>query len=515
MTFVTLYLLPCIINNRNTASEERLLDIILIVIDTLRHDFVGSYGMQSVTTPSMDRLAARGWSFHRAFAGSFPTIPNRTDIMTGRYGGPFHAWKPLEFDLETLPAVLADYGYATQLIHDTPHLVNGGHAFDFPFHAWSFIRGAEVDRPLVTDRLEFLPHWKFDPVFDDYYPRDEQRILREHRALTTYTRANRRRANEEEWNCARLYTTASEFLEENRSRDNFFLWVDCFDPHGPDDCPTEYVKLYDDTPGYDGSIDPRAFCGEVFNNPKLSDAARKRLRALYAGKVTFMDRWLGTFLDTLERTGLDRNTAVILTSDHGTNYDDREDHPFGKTGTVSEHEAHVPLIVAGPGIPHGEGDALVQPQDLFATIASLAGSAFAGDRESYDLGALMSSGEIGRREIALTGANVSRWPQLGLENVLFSAFTREWRLGFTADPARSELMRIGTNENVARSNPDVVTALRGKALAEISRRGLDETLSRWLESGGRDEFPSDYRTSDIRPVPNAWDPYFKRLYLGR
>ena len=131
------------------------MNIALIVIDTLRYDYIGANGNTYIETPNIDRFAAQAWAFDRAFCASFPTIPYRTDVITGQYGGPFHPWQPLRHERQTLPSTLAERGYATQLIHDTPHLVNGGHNFDWPFHAWTFIRGAEVDRDWIDDSVVY------------------------------------------------------------------------------------------------------------------------------------------------------------------------------------------------------------------------------------------------------------------------------------------------------------------------------------------------------------------------
>ena len=77
------------------------MNIVLLVIDTLRYDYIGANGNDWIRTPNLDALAAGSLVFDRAFAGSFPTIPHRTDVMTGRYGGPFHPWMPLRFDVVT------------------------------------------------------------------------------------------------------------------------------------------------------------------------------------------------------------------------------------------------------------------------------------------------------------------------------------------------------------------------------------------------------------------------------
>lgn len=79
------------------------MNIILVIIDTLRYDYIGANGNDWIRTPNLDSLARRSWVFDRAFASSYPTIPHRTDVITGRSGDPFHPWMPLRFDVPTLP----------------------------------------------------------------------------------------------------------------------------------------------------------------------------------------------------------------------------------------------------------------------------------------------------------------------------------------------------------------------------------------------------------------------------
>ena len=148
------------------------LSVILVVIDTLRYDFVGANGNPWVHTPTLDGLARRGVTFDRCYAGSFPTIPCRWELLTGRAhpeGLPFHPWRPLEWGVPTVPDALREAGYVTALLCDTPHLINHGYGFDRPFHAWDLIRGQEVDR-ISTEPLTAadLPppearHWRGAP----------------------------------------------------------------------------------------------------------------------------------------------------------------------------------------------------------------------------------------------------------------------------------------------------------------------------------------------------------------
>jgi arylsulfatase A-like enzyme len=479
------------------------MNIVLVVIDTLRYDHVGAHGNSWIRTPNMDRLAAESWVFDRCYVGSYPTIPHRTDVITGRYGGPFHAWQPLPFDVPTLPRALADAGYCTQLIHDTPHLVNGGHNFDWPFHAWMPVRGAEVDRPWIDASNALPSHWLPDPLFD--FVTDDPA---KHKTLVTYARANRERRTDEDWNAATLFLTASEFLKDNRSRDNFFLWVDCFDPHEPWDVPPEYAKLYADDPDYDGRVDPRAFF--VRDVTGVDPAAVERIRALYAAKVSWVDRWLGTFLDTLAETGLADNTAVILTADHGTKLG--EYGQVAKRAPVQEAEGHVPMWVHLPGGESGRSDALVQPQDVFATVANLGGADVPEGVESFDL-LVVARGERPGRSIALAGPSADRWDSGDL-TALFTAFDAEWQLEVAATPEGSALRRRGELPDITAGHSDVVERLHAAAIDEVARRGAHPALIEWLRSGGQGEIPADCPRHDHWPKPPGYTRYFNRLYLG-
>jgi arylsulfatase A-like enzyme len=482
------------------------MNIILVIIDTLRYDYVGVNGNSAIETPNLDRLGAEAWVFDNCYSASFPTIPHRTDVMTGGHGEPFHVWMPLPFEVSTLPEALARRGYATQLIHDTPHLVNGGHNFDYPFHAWTFVRGAEVDRPWITDRLTIPEHWARDPLFDQQsdaspppaYPN------RSYNPIDAYLPANRSRKRYEDWNCAKLFLAAREFLRENTTRDNFFLWLDCFDPHEPWDAPPEFVLKYDKTPGYDGRVDPRTF-GPWHNNT-FTDAATRRIRAMYAAKVSWMDHWLGLLLDALEETGLNENTAVIVTSDHGTN--DGRVNGFGKKAPPREGEAHVPLMVYAPRYGKGRCDAIVQPQDIFATVLALAGADAPLALDSHDVLAQAMGNAEPPRAIAIAGTPPAE------RDIMFTAFDGEWCLEVAARPECCRLVRMGDTRDVASENQNVIERLHALALHEYGRRGADPAIVDWLACGGAQPFPHKFKPHRFYPSPAGYEQYFRRIYHG-
>ena len=483
------------------------MNVIVIVIDTLRYDYVGAHGNDWVQTPNLDRLAAESWVFDNSYTASYPTIPHRTDAITGRHGGPFHVWQPLAFDAPALPRMLADVGYCTQLIHDTPHLVNGGHNFDWPFHAWTFVRGAEVDRPWLTDAFDWPANWAPDPLFDGLG--GELETFSYNKMVRSYARANRRREADADWNCAKLFHTAAEFLTDNAGRDNFFLWVDCFDPHEPWDAPPKFMRLYDKTDGYDGRIDPRSF---TFRNTKdLPEAAAERIAAAYAAKVSWVDHCLGELLDALDRTGLRDRTAVLLTADHGTN--DGRDGRFGKSYPVREGEAHTPFMVSMPGGGSGRSDIIVQPQDIAATVMAIAGERAPSSLDSHDVVAIARDEAEPPRAVAVAGRPSNSWHREN-QPICFSVLDGQWCLEAAAKPEQCRLVRMGELDDVASEHPDVVARLRAAGIDEIERRGADPAVVHWFRNEAAAPFPHNVRHYAGWPGPAGYYAYFGRLYDG-
>jgi arylsulfatase A-like enzyme len=139
-----------------------------------------------------------------------------------------------------------------------------------------------------------------------------------------------------------VFTRAADLLEATSEGHPFFLVVDSYDPHAPYDPPEEYASLYDDP--HDGSEPYLAFHGpsDLFSVRQLD-----RMRALYAGEVTMVDRWLGRFLEEMDRLGLFANILLILLSDHGVAHG--EHGIVGKpTLALWPEVTGVPLLVRPP-----------------------------------------------------------------------------------------------------------------------------------------------------------------------
>jgi len=84
------------------------MNIIVLVSDTFRYDYLGCNGNRWIGTEELDRFARRAVCFDRHHLSSFPTIPNRTDLFTGRFSFPFHGWQPLDRQVPVMSTLFGD-----------------------------------------------------------------------------------------------------------------------------------------------------------------------------------------------------------------------------------------------------------------------------------------------------------------------------------------------------------------------------------------------------------------------
>src|SRR3712207_3823671 len=292
------------------------MNVILVILDSLRKDHVGAYGNDRIRTPNLDALAEESLRFTRAYPESIPTLPARRAIHTGLRTWPFRDWTPPEGETfmpagwqriheeqTMLSELLQEEGYSTVLLSDTQHLFKASYNFQRGFMVFDWIRCQERDRYRPTMGVSQ------EQVEKLVVPGNSQDMVDK---VRQYLANTAQRETEEDWFAPRLFSKASEFLQTADQGQPFFLVVDCYDPHEPWDPPEDYVSLYDGP--YDG---PEPIVPNYGDAGWIGERELERMRALYAAEVTMTDRWFGNFLDKLDSTGLAENTLLIVLSDHG------------------------------------------------------------------------------------------------------------------------------------------------------------------------------------------------------
>jgi arylsulfatase A-like enzyme len=494
-------------------AGARRLNVVVIMTDTLRPDHIAAAGNTAdspqewetrrqaeaaqatlppalaqrergaavpwIDTREMDRFARDATVFIRAHAGSFPTVPCRTDCFTGRTVFPVRGWSPLPLEGPNLAQSLLREGYRTQLIYDPPMLQRSGFGFDRGFQGVRWIRGQTSDGFVVDPTL---------PVTLDGPPekwRNKGTPWLQHQRNTRYWQS------ELDHFGPRTLFTGEQWLEKNYRHGPFFLWLDTWDPHEPWDAPPYYVDRYD--PGY---------AGLVVNQPEYSPGdcltveEWRHVRALYAAEVTMVDRALGRFYAKLDDLGLRENTLVIHLSDHGHFLGEHSIQGKPTSGPLHIYEelGRITLMVRHPdGLGAGRRDtALAQPVDLFATILDAAGVApDAPVRQGMDGRSLLPVLEGSGEPSALRAVSyTSRHPFLQRRPTPVTICTSEYAYIFWPGDggARSELYHLPSDPrqryNVIGAHRQLADELRRDYLAWLRERNPE--IAGWVDEVERD-----------------------------
>ena len=336
--------------SRSTAapaakSAAPVRGVILISIDALRADHLGPYGYARPTTPFLDRLAGRATVFENAFAQVPATLPSHMSMFTGLYPSEHQVHPPssvLSDRIRTLPEVLRKAGLRT-FGHTEGGYVQGGYGFARGFEEWS-------DTPYAHDT-----------------------------------------------DVERTFQAGLDSLSRLRPGERFFLFLHSYTVHDPYEPPPAYRSLPWMRARPAGAFDPTGPNFASFNLRRL-DATAEAIdwyRGLYDAGIRYLDDRLAAFFAELERSGLARDTVVILTADHG--------EEFGEHDRLVHTQAypeclHIPWIVVAPGRAGARVARVVETIDFAPTIYELVGVA-----PPPDLPGQSRAGDLGRSAKTLDG----------------------------------------------------------------------------------------------------------------
>lgn len=340
-------------------------NVLLISLDTLRADHLSCYGNPNRTSPRIDALAEAGTRVREAWSTTSWTLPSHVSMLTGLPISVHGICDSLLWSLPDrravpirgvwLPEVLQEEGYRTAGFFSWKYLERQ-FGFGVGFDTWERVAYSPATLPGIGEELARLR---------------KAGDLDGARELMLANADLMRVGQPTSDDCV---DSALSWLDDAAGDERpFFLFVHLFDVHDPYTPPAPYDRAFDAE--YEGPIDGHDVLGPKSRVRRgMPEADLRHLKALYDGEIAWVDFQVGRLLDRLEDRGLQGDTLVVITGDHGEEF---FEHGM-KTHREQLHResVHVPLILHLPGVvPEGlEIDGAASLCDVLPTVLSICGA---------------------------------------------------------------------------------------------------------------------------------------------
>ncbi len=309
--------------------EPEGLKVIMISLDTLRADHLGSYGYPRDTSPYMDQLAEDGILFENVYAHSSWTLPSHMSLLfslnTASHQVYFNDQK-IDSSIPSLASFLKDEGYLTQGI------TGGGYVSSI----FGFSKGFD---------------WYEEPVGG------QRAALRDDEA-------------------AYLFEKTSRWLQENKDK-KFFLFLHTFQTHGPYRCPAPWNESFLAPDAEWKEMALRNFLDGRGDDYEFTEKQKQNIVDLYDGEIKYTDEVLiKPLVEQLKKMGIYDNTLLIITSDHGEEFLDHGGWLHGRT--LYNELIKVPLIMKLPASRYSgtRVPSIVRLIDIMPTVLDTAGISY-------------------------------------------------------------------------------------------------------------------------------------------
>lgn len=435
-----------------SARAAEKLNVLLIMADDLR-DFGGAFTREVVKAPNLDRLAARGVRFERAFAQYPVCNPSRTSLLLGlrceQTGivGNQQFFRDTLPDAVTFPQLLRQNGWTTRSFGKIFHAANTGES----------LRQTWLDIGKSWDHAEILP--AHSP-----HRRGEFRNLTG--GKLGWCEIGIVDGPEEEQPDARTTTAAIRSLEElSASGKPWMVAAGFHRPHDPFHAPRKYFDLYPKDalrlyrdPADQSKPPALALTGAwVQDFAKFTDDDRFDFLRAYLAGMSFMDAQVGRLLDTLDRLKLWDNTLVIFLGDHGYHLGERG---WWNKNTLFDRSCRAPLIIAAPGMKGGQTTrSLAEFVDVYPTVADFCGLKMPHAAAGVSLRPVVTNPAASIKDAAFT--LVTRGPKQRGQSVR----TARWRFTLWSD-GQSELYDHNADpeelHDVSSQHADIIAELTAR-----------------------------------------------------
>jgi arylsulfatase A-like enzyme len=402
------FVIPCLAAIASiTAAAEPRPNVLFIAVDDMRCE-LGCYGASHVISPSLDRLASSGVLFTRAYCQQAVCNPSRVSLLTGLRPDTTKVWdlvtemRSVMPDVVTLPQHFRQHGYRAvaygKIFHNP---FPDATSWDEPTHnATDFVGYSEENRARLA---EFKQQMKS-------IGKSEALVNRMRGPATEI----QDQPDDKNFDGKQTSDALAKLEELVAGKSPFFLAVGYIRPHLPFITPKKYWDFYDRAtiPLADNHFLPRGAPAVAFGDRSLggfyelrdymdyseapspferplTEAQQRELKHGYYASISFIDAQIGRLLARLEELGLEKNTIVVLWSDHGWKLGE---HNGWCKQTVYEIDTRAPLMIRAPhAMANGQkSSALVEFVDIYPTLCELAGLPTPKSLEGVSLAPLLT-----------------------------------------------------------------------------------------------------------------------------
>ncbi len=381
-------------------TQPTVKNVLFVVSDDLKASVLGCYGDKICQTPNIDRLAAGGVVFDRAYCQGLVCRPSRKSFMFGLYPG-----RKQSSELPSMAEHFKNNSRYSARVGKIYHMAvpgdiiagtNGGdHA-----ESWTERFNCAGQEAHTPGKYALLNKNIFTTAEED-----RQSTGDPHRMYVT-VKSDGDGSEQPDYKAA---DKAIELLKAN-ANEPFFLAVGFVRPHYPMVAPPKYFDAHpldkitlpkklpgdhDDIPARGRGRTTSSRCGidKYLEN-------QKRMWQGYYASVMFMDEQLGRILAELDRLGLRDNTTIVFTSDHGYHLGE---HDFWLKNDLHEEVIRVPLIISVPDLEPSRAETFAELVDIYPTVAELAGLSIPKDLDGRSLVPALRDPRTMVRKDALSG----------------------------------------------------------------------------------------------------------------
>lgn len=447
-------------------------NVLFIAVDDLRVE-LGCYGSAHVKSPNIDRLAASGTVFERAYCQQTVCNPSRASMLTGMRPDTLRVWDlPTHFRIHkpnavTLPQMFMQNGYHAQCVGKI-------------FHNWrqDEWKGDEASWS-VPSVLHYANHGNDKPQVAGKLPPN---------LASGKGGIECRDVPDNAYFDGRVAEQAIQVMGELKQQGKpFFFAVGFWKPHTPFNAPKKYWDLYERTTL---PLPTRVIAPDGVPEIALEgctrytgDADAEVLREMHHGHlaaISYLDAQIGKVLDELDRLGLREITHIVFWSDHGIHIGE---HGLLNKTTAFEIDAHVPMIIAPAGASTGQRTrALVELLDVYPTLAELCALKPPTGIEGVSLVPVLKNPTQQVRRVAMTQTPRPNYPKGELpESMGYTIRSERWRYTEWRDFKTGKLLATELYDH--ESDPGETVNLANNTAHTADKEQMAKELKTRLQNG--------------------------------